>query len=140
MEQHLATTNILLGIMAAVSLLEAALILGVGVAAFVIYRRIVGMLRLLDGFEQRQIAPLMAHVHAVIGDVKSVTAKVREETERVDYAIRTTIDRVDGTADRVKGNVRAKTRHVVGIMRGLRAAIEGILRSGEQPSTGASRY
>jgi len=147
MEQHLATTNILLGIMAAVSLLEGLLLLGVGVAGFVIYRRIVGMLRLLDGFEQRQIAPLMVHVHsviddvnAVIGDVKGVTAKVREETERVDYAIRTTIDRVDDTADRVRGNVRDKTRRVVGIMRGVRAAIEGILRSREEPSAGASGY
>ena len=48
-------------------------------------------------------------VNAILDDVKDVTAKVKTETERVDHAIRTTIDRVDDTADRVRSNVRAKT-------------------------------
>jgi hypothetical protein len=61
--------------------------------------------------------------------VKVVSAKVKEETERVDQAIHTTMDRIDDTADRVRTNVRAKTSRVVGFVRGLRVALEGMLHS-----------
>jgi len=54
---------------------------------------------------------------------------VKDETERFDHAIRHTIDRVDDTADRVRSNVRVQTSRVVGFVRGLRAVIEGLLRS-----------
>ena len=64
---------------------------------------------------------------------KTSSAKVKEETERVDHAIHHTIDRIDDTADRVRSNVRAKTSRVVGFVRGLRVAIEGFL-SARQPT------
>jgi flavin-binding protein dodecin len=56
-----------------------------------------------------------------------VSAKVKAETERVDHAIHTTIDRVDDTVDRMRWNVRAKTSRFVGMVRGARLAIETIL-------------
>ena len=124
MTGNLATTNLLLGIMAAVSVLEALLIIGVGVAAFFVYRRVMD---LVGGLETRQVAPAMARVNAILDDVKGVTAKVREETERVDQAIRTTMERVDDTADRVRSNVRARTSRIVGFVRGARVALEHIL-------------
>ncbi len=124
MNGELATTNLLLGIMAAVSVLEALLVIGVAVGGFMIYRRVT---TLIEGLEQRQVVPAMARVNAILDDVKGVTTKVKEETERVDQAIRTTIDRVDDTADRVRSNVRAKTSYVVGVIRGLRVAIESML-------------
>jgi hypothetical protein len=126
MAGNLATTNLLLGIMAAVSLLQGLLVIGIGVACFVVYRRV---MTLIGGLEERQVAPAMARVNAILDDVKGVTSKVREETERVDQAIRTTIDRVDDTADRVRSNVRAKTSWVVGAARGLRTVIEHLLTS-----------
>jgi hypothetical protein len=129
MEANLATTNLLLGIMAAVSVLEALLLVGAGIAAFVLYRRVT---ELVVDFEKR-VAPTMARVHAILDDVKDVTAKVKEETDRVDHAIRATMDRVDDTADRVRSNVRAKTSQVVGFVRGLRVVIEGILHFGSRP-------
>ena len=129
MAGELGTTNLLLGIMAAVSVLEALLLLGVGVAGFMIYRRV---MELINGLETRQVAPAMARVNAILDDVKGVTAKVKEETERVDQAIRDTIDRVDDTADRVRSNVRAKTGRVVGFVRGLRTAMETMLHTRRQ--------
>ena len=45
-------------------------------------------------------------------------------TGRVDQAVRTTIDRVDDTADRVRSNLRVKASWLVGILRGVRAADE----------------
>jgi hypothetical protein len=123
---ELGTTNLLLGIMAAVSVLEALVIIGVGVGGFLAYRK---AMEVVSGIESRQVAPAMARVNAILDDVKVVSTKVKEETERVDQAIHTTMDRIDNTADRVRYNVRAKTSRFVGFVRGLRVAIEGMLHS-----------
>jgi uncharacterized protein YoxC len=126
MNPELGTTNLMLGIMAAVSVLEALVVIGIGIAGFIAYRRVMD---LINGLEIRQVAPLTARVNAILDDVKVVSAKVKEETERVDVAIHRTMDRVDDTADRVRSNVRAKTSKVVGIVRGVRVALETIMQS-----------
>ena len=124
MAAELGTTNLFLGIMAVVSVIEGLVIIGLGIGGFFAYRRVMAI---LDGLETRQIAPAMVRVHAILDDVKGVTATVRQETERVDHAIHHTIDRIDDTADRVRWNVRAKTSRVVGFIRGLRVALESFL-------------
>ena len=121
MSGELGTTNLFLGIMAAVSVLEALVIIGMGVAGFMAYRNV---MVLVDGIETRQVAPAMARVNAILDDVKTVTATVKEETGCVDHAIHTTMDRIDDTAHRMRANVRAKTSAVVGFVRGVRVAIE----------------
>jgi hypothetical protein len=126
MMANLETTNLLLGIMAAVSVFEALLLIGVGIAVFLVYRRVMD---LVTHLEERQVAPAMRRVNAILDDMKDVSAKVKSETERVDTAIHSTFDRIDDTADRVKSNVRAKTSRLVGVVRGLRVAIEDMLRS-----------
>jgi len=122
----LGTTNILLGIMAAVSVLEGLLIIGMGLGGFLLYRKV---MELVNGLEQRQVAPAMARVNAILDDVKVVSTRVKDEAERVDQAIRTTMDRVDDTADRMRSNVRDKTSRLVGLMRGVRVAVESMLQS-----------
>jgi len=124
MSGNLDTTNLILGIIAAVSVFEALIVIGLGVAGFLVYRRV---MTLVNGLEERHVAPAMSRVNAILDDAKAVSAKLKEETERVDHAIRTTIDRVDDTADRVRTNVRAKTSRIVGLVRGARVAIESIL-------------
>jgi hypothetical protein len=124
MSGELGTTNLLLGIMAAVSVLEALVIIGIAVAGYMAYSKVMA---LVEGLETRQVAPAMARVNAILDDVKEVTAKVKEETDRVDHAIHHTIGRIDNTADRVRSNVRAKTGALVGFIRGLRVAIEEVL-------------
>jgi hypothetical protein len=124
MSGELGTTNLLLGIMAAVSVLEALAIIGMGVAGFTVYKKV---MELVAGLETRQVAPAMIRVNAILDDVRDVTAKVRQETERVDHAIHTTIDRIDDTAERVRWNVREKTSRVVGFIRGLRVALESVM-------------
>jgi hypothetical protein len=114
MSGELGTTNLLLGIMAAVSVLEALVIIGMGVAGFMAYRKV---MVLVDGIETRQVAPAMARVNAILDDVKTVTVKVMEGTERIDHAMHITMDRIDDTADRMRSNVRAKTSAVVGFVR-----------------------
>jgi hypothetical protein len=124
MSGELGTTNLLLGIMAAMSVLEALLALAVAIGGFVMYRRV---MTAVDGLERRQLAPTVARMNAILDDVKGVTTTVKAETERVDYAIRSTMERVDDTADRVRHNVRAKASRIVGIIRGVRVAIESLL-------------
>ena len=125
MEAQLGTTNLLLGIMAAASLLQALLLIGAGIAGWTLYQRVTA---LLADVEQRHVVPVMSTVNAILDDVRGVTTTVKEETERVDYALRSTIHRVDDTAGRVRSNVRAKTSRVVGFVRGVRVAIETMLR------------
>jgi hypothetical protein len=133
MTGELGTTNLLLGIMAAVSVLEALVIVGAGIAGFVVYRKVTALVDrgmvLANGIEARQVAPAMMRVNAILDDVKDVTATVKSETDRVDQAIHSTIDRIDDTADRVRSNVRAKTSRLVALVRGARMAIETALRS-----------
>jgi hypothetical protein len=124
MSGELGTTNLLLGIMAAVSVLEALVLIGTAVAGYMIFGKIRA---LIDGLEARQVAPAMARVNAILDDVKGVTAKVKEETEWVDSAIHQTVNRIDNTADRVRSNVRSKTSVLVGFVRGLRVALEDLL-------------
>ena len=126
MESQLGTTNLCLGIMAAVSVLQALLVIGVAVGAFMAYRRVMALVATL---EERHVAPAMLQVTAILDDVKVVTAKVKEETERVDHAIHSTFDRVDDTVDRVRMNDRAKTSRIIGMVRGARMAIESMLHS-----------
>jgi hypothetical protein len=125
MEAQLGTTNLLLGIMAAVSVLQALALIGAGIVGWTLYQRVT---TLLEELESRHVAPLMSRVNVILDDVRGVTSTVREETQRVDHAIRSTMDRVDDTADRVRTNVRAKTSRVVGFVRGVRVAIETMLR------------
>jgi hypothetical protein len=135
----LHTTNILLGIMAAVSVLEALLLIGVGVGGFMIYRRV---MQTVEDLETRQIAPLREKVDAILADVRTVTARVSQQTERVDHAISGTIHRVDETADRVKGSVRDKVNQAVGMWRGVRAIIASVLSTEgdhDQPASAAGR-
>src|SRR4026209_985860 len=133
---NLDTTNLLLGVMAAVSVLEALLLIGFGVGGFILYRRV---MQLVNDLETRQIAPLRAQVDAILLDVKSVTARVSQQTERVDHAISGTIHRVDETADRVKGSLRDKVNQAVGVVRGVRAVITSLMGVDEPESQTAGR-
>ena len=126
-EGNLDTTNLLLGIMAAVSVLEALLLIAVGVMAWKLYSQTMETVREI---EQRQVAPLAAKVQTLMGtvdgilvDVKGITSRLNEQSERVNTAISTTIDRVDETADRVKTSLAYRVQRVASLVQGMRAAV-----------------
>jgi hypothetical protein len=123
---NLDTTNVLLGIMAAVSVLEALLLVVAGVMGIRLYRQAMATIREI---EERQVAPLTAKVHALMGtvdgilvDVKGITSRVNQQSERVNSAISSTMDRVDETADRVKSSLAYRVQRVASLVQGLRAA------------------
>ena len=136
----LGTTNIWLATMAIVSVLEALLLIGIGVGGFLVYRRV---MQLVTDLEARQIAPIREKVDAILGDVKTVTASVSQQTERVNHAISGTMGRVDETAERVKGTVRDKVNQTIGVVRGVRAVLASLMggdRRHEPPATAAGRF
>jgi ElaB/YqjD/DUF883 family membrane-anchored ribosome-binding protein len=135
MEGNLDTTNLLLAIMAGVSVLEALVLIGLAVGGFMAYRRV---MRLVNDLEARQIAPIREKVDRILTDVKSVTARVSHQTERVDQAIAGTMERVDDTAERVKSTVRDKVYQATGVVRGVRAVIMSLLSSDSRPKPPAT--
>ena len=120
----LQSLSIPLWIMAVVSVLQALLLIGIGVAGYLAYARV---MTLVNELEARQIAPLREKVDAILMDVKSVTARVSQQTERVDQAISGTIDRVDNTAARVRAGMHDKVSQATGVVRGVRAVIMSLL-------------
>ena len=139
MTGDLGTTNMWLAIMAIVSVLEALLLIGMGIGGFLVYRRV---MQTVNDLETRQITPVREKVDAILLDVKAVTASVNQQTERVNHAISGTMGRVDETADRVKGSVRDKINHAVGVVQGLRAVLMSVLGHDdrhEPPSPAAGR-
>ena len=120
----LQSLSVPLWIMAVVSVLQALLLIGIGVAGYLAYSRV---MTVVNDLETRQIAPLREKADAILADVKSVTARVSQQTERVDHAITGTIDRVDDTAARVRAGVHDKVSQAVGVARGVRAVIMSLL-------------
>ena len=120
----LQSVSVPLWIMAVVSVLQALVLIGVGIAGYLAYSRV---MTLVNELEARQIAPLREKVDAILADVKSVTARVSQQTERVDHAISGTIERVDDTASRVRAGVHDKVSQAVGVVRGVRAVIMSLL-------------
>jgi pyrimidine operon attenuation protein/uracil phosphoribosyltransferase len=131
----LHTTNVALIVMAVVSVLEALVLIGIAVGGLMVYRRI---MQLVNDLEDRQIAPVRAKVDAILGDVKTLTARVSEDAERVDQAIHGTISRVDDTAEHLKSTVREKVSDVAGVIRGVRAAIVSLLHTEHRPKPPAT--
>jgi hypothetical protein len=114
MESQLVTTNLFLGIIAATSVVEMLLVIAAGIAMFVIYTRVrrayLNVIDLVTIAEQVHVVPTLGRVNAILDDVKDVTAIVKEETDRLDTAINSSI-----------------VSPLVGVVRGARAIIDAIL-------------
>jgi hypothetical protein len=132
-EGNLDTTNLFLGIMAFVSLLQAFVIIGIAVVGYRLYSRV---MQTVTNIEERQIAPLaeraqalMSTVDGILGDVKGLTSRVRDRTERVDAAIDDTIHRVDETAGRVRASVSSRIHGLMGMAQGVAAVMQALLHA-----------
>jgi methyl-accepting chemotaxis protein len=141
---NLDTTNLLLGIMAAVSVLQALVLIGLGVMAYRLYTQ---AMRTVREVEERQIAPLVAKVNtlmirvdSVLVDVKDITSRVTQRTESVDAAIRHTIDRVDETAGRVRSSVSARVNRVLTLVHTARLAVDSFFHNGRHRSGGTPEH
>ena len=124
MTGDISSLSVPLWIMAGLAILEALALIGIGIGGFLVYRRI---MTVVTDLEARQIAPIREKVDAILIDVKTVTARVAHQTERVDDAVTGTIQRVDDTAARVRAGVYDKVNQAAGVARGIRAVIMTLL-------------
>ena len=131
-EGSLNTTNILLGIMAAVSVLQALVLVGVIVLALRLHRQ---MLKTIADIEERQVAPLTAAVATLVGkvdgilvDVKDVTARVARQTERVEDAVQQTVHVAGDTARRTFGSAAPRVIRIAKLAFGVTCAVQSLFR------------
>lgn len=122
----LTTTNILLGVMAAVSVLEAIVLIVGGVMAWRFYAQVNGQIQVI---EEQHVRPLRAQTMAILETVQRIASHVEHSTNRVDAAVQGTVERAENAADAVHNGARRTATTVVGVARGVRTAIETFLAS-----------
>ena len=93
----LTTTNVLLGILAAVSVFEAVAVLGVYLGAALVDRR---LMKTIDVIESRHVAPASVRVNAILDDIKSVTSTVKGETSRMNQLLDWILDAIGRRCER----------------------------------------
>jgi pyrimidine operon attenuation protein/uracil phosphoribosyltransferase len=81
MTVDLTTTNVLLGILATISVLEALAVTGLFAGGYLLFRR---LMKLLTEIEQRQVAPGAARVNEILDDVKTITGAAKRAAENAD--------------------------------------------------------
>lgn len=111
----LGTTNFWLTLIAIASFGQLTLLLVGGVVAYRAWR---GMSARLDGV-QRQLDPVLGRVNAVLDEARDVLDRVK----RADDGVRRALDRTGATVQRVAWVARSRAWPVLGIIRGLRAAL-----------------
>jgi hypothetical protein len=141
-EESLNTTNILLGIMAAVSVLQALVLVGACVLALRLYRQ---TLKTITDIEERQIAPLTAAVTTLVGtvdgilaDVKDVTTRVARQTGRVEDAVQHTVDAAENTARRTLGEAAPRVLRIAKLAFGVTCAVQDLFKK-RRPDSRATK-
>ena len=132
--ENLTTTNIWLGILAMVSLLELLMIMAAGIMAFRLYKRVSDA---VENVERVHIAPLRARVDALLDEVHEVTAKVKQAQSSVENAF----EHMSGTGTMVADVVRSKAWPLIGLLKGIKVAASAVMKNGrEDNGTALSKY
>lgn len=130
----LTTTNILLGVMALVSVLEALALLVGGVMAYRVYQRVNGQLTVL---EEQHVRPLRAQASAILETVQRISSHVEHSTDRVDSVVQGTMERAEFAATKVQAGAMRTAGTVVGIVRGVKTAVETFMADDKNGRPGA---
>lgn len=131
--ESLSTTNMWLGILAVVSLLEFLMIVGAGLFAYKMYKQV---MTTVETIERVHVAPLRARVDGILDEVQIVTEKVKHAQESVSDALR----HVTGTGTMVVETVRSKAWPIIGVIQGLRTAANTVMKNGKDDRPPAARY
>jgi hypothetical protein len=81
MPVDLTTTNLLLGVLATVSVLEVLAVIALVVGGFIMFRRLT---QLIERIGERQVAPAAARVNEILDDVKAMTDVGKRAAARAD--------------------------------------------------------
>jgi len=85
METQLATTNWLLGVMAIAAVLEALIVVALGVGALMAIHSASQAVKRLDA---EQVTPALGKVNAILDDMKGFSGTVKEGAGRFDSVVR----------------------------------------------------
>jgi hypothetical protein len=121
----LTTTNVWLGILAVVSLIEFLMICAAGFFAYRLYHKVMAT---LENVEREHIAPLHARADSVLDEVQRITEKVRHAQDSVSDALR----HVAGTGNAVAWAVKARTWPILGVLQGLKSAASTVMKNGRK--------
>jgi len=125
----LTMTNVWLGILAVISLLEFLMIAAAGLMAFKAYKQVMNT---IETVERVHIAPLRARVDALLDEVEVITGKVRHAQDSVTAALHT----ASRTGSVLAGTVKSRTWPIIGMIRGVRTVADALLQKNgkhEQP-------
>lgn len=116
MPPDLGTTNLWLTVIAIASIVQLLLVIVGGIAAYRIYRQSV---RQIVEFQQQELGPMMRRLSVVLDDASDVLERVKS----ADDGVRRALDRTSATVQRVAWAAGSRMWPVVGVIRGVRAAI-----------------
>jgi phage-related protein len=131
--ESLTTTNVWLGILAIVSLLEFLMIAAAGLLAFNMYKRV---MTTIETVERVHIAPLHARVDGILDEVQAVTNKVKHAQDSVGDALR----HVVGTGSMVAGAMKSKTWPIIGVLQGLKSVATTVMGNGKNGDPPVTHY
>ncbi len=133
MDATFATTNVLLGVMAAASLLEILVFASIALAAWRIYTQ--AMVVVTQA--QQQVEPVIARLNEVVArldgaaaDVKDITARAATGAARVDAAVGAALAVASLGAGGATASLARRALHLVGLARGARAAYKSFTTRG----------
>ena len=120
----LTMTNVWLGILAVIALIQFLMLCAAGLLAYRMYSK---AMNTLETIERVHVAPLRARADAMLDQVQTVVDKVRHTQESVSDAFR----HVTGTGSVVAGAVKSKAWPILGIIQGLKSAASVIRNGGK---------
>lgn len=118
--EGLDTTNVWLGIMAIVSVLQILALGTVACFAYLLYSR---AMKVLNELEARHVAPLTARVHEVLDEVQHVTARVKD----AEVKVRDKIKQAASVGSFAVAAMKTRSWPILGIVRAVRAGAETLL-------------
>lgn len=120
----LTMTNVWLGILAVIALIQFLMLCAAGLLAYRMYSK---AMVTLETIERLHVAPLRARADAMLDQVQTVVDKVKHTQESVSDAFR----HVAGTGSVVADAVKSKAWPIVGIIQGLKSAASVIRNGGK---------
>ena len=125
MPGSLDTTNTMLAIIAAVSVLQGLVLIGLGVAGWKIYKLASDTIREID---EKRVQPIAAKVNGLVDRAHQVTDKVHAITDKVQHRA----EKVEAALDTAKTEVSGTVQRVASAVSGLRGALVDALTTHER--------
>lgn len=126
--EGLETTNFWLAVMAIVSVIQSLVLIGVAWFSYHVY---VKTTRAANDLESRYLMPLSHRMNRIMDEAEDIAGRVKD----TEAAVRNRIRHVADTGNVAMAAVRARSWPVVGILRGLRVAMDVLFDNWPPPRT-----